>query len=247
MPGETDQTIEETIDFIINTMKYYPDPFRKKLNFISSVNYAQSLPGTPLYEYAREHGFIGKGLDDEEKYLIDISDKDAYDNDHFINFTKQPLLKVLSWRYLIYWKIWREHAKINLKINLSKGKILFGLIAIFINRFLKTNIKSSLEKEFNNFKSKSNYKSPYYNLRDSFITTDALRLLIPWNNYSYPFFAISIAYKESKNIKWFFKMIFEHIIWSFKKFDESKLPSETLRKIVNIKDKDETLELRKGR
>ena len=42
-------------------------------------------------------------------------------------------------------------------------------------------------------------------------------------------------------------MIFEHIIWSFKKFDSSNLPKDTLRKIVNIKDKDETLELRKGR
>lgn len=28
----------------------------------------------------------------------------------------------------------------------------------------------------------------------------------------------------------FFKIIFEHIIWSFKKFDESKLPGETLKK-----------------
>ena len=34
---------------------------------------------------------------EEEKYLIDISDKDAYDNDHFLNFTQQPLLKVLTW------------------------------------------------------------------------------------------------------------------------------------------------------
>jgi len=42
-------------------------------------------------------------------------------------------------------------------------------------------------------------------------------------------------------------MIFEHIIWSFKKFDESKLPSQILTKIVNIKDKDEAPDLRKGR
>ena len=75
MPGETDQTIDETIDFILKTMKYYPDPFRKKITYMCSVNYAQSLPGTPLYEYAREHGFIGRTIDDEEKYLLKISDK----------------------------------------------------------------------------------------------------------------------------------------------------------------------------
>ena len=116
MPGETDQTIDETIDFILKTMKYYPDPFRKKITYLCSVNYAQSLPGTPLYEYAREHGFVGRTVDEEEKYLIAISDKDAYDSDHFINFTQQPLLKVLSWRYKFTWKVWKQHAELNLKI-----------------------------------------------------------------------------------------------------------------------------------
>ena len=42
-------------------------------------------------------------------------------------------------------------------------------------------------------------------------------------------------------------MIIEHITWSLKKFDKSKLPAKTLRKIVNITDTDETLEIRKGR
>ena len=46
----------------------------------------------------------------EEKYLLDISDKDAYDNDHFINFTHQPLLKVYTWRHMINWKVWRHYA-----------------------------------------------------------------------------------------------------------------------------------------
>ena len=46
----------------------------------------------------------------EEKYLDFISDKDAYSNEHFINYT-QPLLKVLSWRYKINWNLWRAHAK----------------------------------------------------------------------------------------------------------------------------------------
>ena len=246
MPGETEETIEETVDFLLKTIEYYPEPFRNKINYLVSINYAQSLPGTPLYEYAREYGYIGKGVDAEEQYLIDISDKDAYDNDHFINFTKQPLLKVYSWRYLINWKVWRQHAKVNLKINLPKIKILFGLFIMFINRILKTKISSSLENEFNKYKYNKT-KNSYYQFQASLRMIDVIRLLIPWNKFTYPFLAILIAYKESKNAKWFFKIIIEHIIWSFKKFDSSNLPKETLRKIVNVKDKDETLELRKGR
>lgn len=247
MPGETDETIEETVDFLLKTMRYYPEPFKKKINYLLSVNYAQSLPGTPLYEYAREHGYIGKDINDEEQYLINISDKDAYDNDHFINFTKQPLLKVYTWRYLINWKIWREHAKVHLKINLSKIKILIGLFIMFINRTFKTKISSSLENEFNKYKYSMEKNNPNYNFQETARMIDGVRLLVPWNKFTYPFLSILIAYKEAKNTKWFFKMIFEHLIWNFKKFDSSNLPKETLRKIVNIKDNDETLELRKGR
>ena len=44
MPGETDVTIEETIDFLKEVMKYYPDSYKKKISFLVSINYAQSLP-----------------------------------------------------------------------------------------------------------------------------------------------------------------------------------------------------------
>ena len=49
------------------------------------------------------------------------------------------------------------------------------------------------------------------------------------------------------NFKWFFKLIAEHLIWNFKRFNKKDLPNLSLRKIVNISDKDDTLELRKGR
>ena len=246
MPGETDKTIDETIDFIKKTMKYYPDPFRNKLNYQMSVNYAQSLPGTPLYEYARENGHVSKTIDGEEKYLIDISDKDAYDNDHFINFTKQPLLKVFSWRHKMEWEVWREHARVNLKIDLPKVDTLTGLFAMISNRFFKTNFKSKLEKELDKFKYQNN-NNPYFNFQPAPRLIDALRLFLPWNKITYPFLCILIAYKESSNLKWFFKMISEHIVWNFKNIDLSKLPNQSLRKTVKISDTDETLELRRGR
>ena len=44
-----------------------------------SINFAQALPGTPLYEAARSKGHIGQSLEDEEGYLLAISDRDARD------------------------------------------------------------------------------------------------------------------------------------------------------------------------
>ncbi len=246
MPGETDETIEETVDFLKIVMDYYPDSFKKKLSFLISINYAQALPGTPLYEYARENGYVGKNMDEEEQYLIRISDKDAYDNDHFINYTKQPLLKVYSWRHLINWKIWRVHVKKNLNIQISKPKIILGIFIQIFNRFFKTNIKSELEKTLSQYKENKD-GSYYFNFATKVRLIDGLRLLLPWNKYTYPFICILIAYKESMNLKWFFKLIFEHLIWNFKKFDKKDLPNLSLRKIVNITDNDDTLELRKGR
>jgi len=98
MPGETDDTIRETIEFLKKVAPYQAWWDNRPPSELLSINYAQALPGTPLYEYAREHGFIGKSVDEEEKYLIRISDTDAYKEDHFINYTGLPMLKVLMWR-----------------------------------------------------------------------------------------------------------------------------------------------------
>ena len=63
-----------------------------------SINYAQALPGTPLYEYARKKGLIGTGTLEEEKYLLMVSDKDAADEFNTLNFTDVPLIIAQSWR-----------------------------------------------------------------------------------------------------------------------------------------------------
>jgi len=117
---------------------------------------------------------------------------------------------------------------------------------MIINKFFKTSFSSTLENELNKFKYHNN-KNPYFNFQAAPRIIDALRLLFPWNKTTYPFLCIIIAYKESSNVKWFFKMIIEHIIWNFKNIDLSKLPNQSLRKTVKITDNDETLELRRGR
>ena len=246
MPGETDKTVEETIDFLIQTMPYYSDVFRKKIPLVISINYAQALPGTPLYEYAREHNFIGKDIDSEESYLKKISDTDAYDNDHFINYTQQPLLKVLSWRTKIFWKVFQEHAKTNLKFSLSKLEILISLLIVSLNKILKLRLNSPLQRAFDKFDTDQN-KDAYYNTSYYSYFQYGLKLLLPWNKFTYPFIVVLIAFKEAKSIKWFFKLIFDHIKWSFNIFKKVNLPKVTLRKIVKIRDDDASLEIRRGR
>jgi len=264
MPGETDETIEETIDFLIRTMPYYPDFFRNKVNYQLSVNYAQALPGTPLYEYAREHGFIGKDLDSEEAYLLKISDTDAYDNDHFINYTQQPLLKALSWRPKILWRVFREHAKTNLNISPSKFSILLSLLIISINQIFKTRLSSPLKKTFDKLEADTLKPTSFNNY---LYFQHGIKLLLPWNKFTYPFIVVLVAFKEARGlgryvrgslktdfrkrpksgIEWFFKLIFDHIYWSLNVFKKTNLPRETLRKIIKIKDTDESLKIRQGR
>jgi radical SAM superfamily enzyme YgiQ (UPF0313 family) len=97
MPGESDETVRETIDYI----KYGTTlaPTQNPDNF--AMGYAQALPGTPLYEYARHKGYIGRSTDEEEDYLIRVSNHDAMDASVAINYTDTPKLRWLAWRPLI--------------------------------------------------------------------------------------------------------------------------------------------------
>ena len=94
MPGENGETVSETIEFFKMATEVLPDMPMYRL----SINFIQALPGTPVYEYARLKGLLGKSLQDEEKYLELISDVNAGDDTKFINFTDCDYLTVQSWR-----------------------------------------------------------------------------------------------------------------------------------------------------
>jgi anaerobic magnesium-protoporphyrin IX monomethyl ester cyclase len=94
MPGESSKTIKETIEFC----KYGLTLDQSQNSNNLSINYAQALPGTPLYEFARRRGMIGYSLDDEEAYLLNISDKNAHDEISQLNFTDYPALEAHTWR-----------------------------------------------------------------------------------------------------------------------------------------------------
>ena len=115
---------------------------------------------------------------------------------------------------------------------------------IIFNKVFKTNYSSQLETTLGEFK--ADIHNDYYNVSTYKKYYYGIMLLIPWNKITYPFIVFLIAFRESQNIKWFFKNIFEHCIWSLNIFKKLDLPNESLRKVVNIPN-DASYELRKGR
>ena len=109
----------------------------------------------------------------------------------------------------------------------------------------KISLSSPLKKIFDKFEIDIE-KDPDFNTYNYSYFQYGLKLLLPWNKFTYPFIIVLIAFKEAKNTKWFFKLIFDHILWSLNIFKKINLPKETLRKIVNIKDTDASLEIRRG-
>ncbi|MBN4077998.1 cobalamin-dependent protein [Nitrospina gracilis] len=97
MPGESPETIEETCQFV----RYFIEQSPKVNPMRLSINFAQALPGTPLYEIARAKNQIGQTQDEEEKYLLKISDRDARDGETYINFTDYPKLLLEKWHFEI--------------------------------------------------------------------------------------------------------------------------------------------------
>jgi anaerobic magnesium-protoporphyrin IX monomethyl ester cyclase len=95
IPGESPETINETKKFASFFVEQSPDTDFTAL----SINFAQALPGTPLYEIARHKGDIGKSIEDEEKYLLRISDRDARDGETMLNFTDYPTIILEKWLF----------------------------------------------------------------------------------------------------------------------------------------------------
>lgn len=240
MPGESDYTIRETRDFVIKHLKdLIPLSNGLPSNSIS-INYAQALPGTPLYEYAIQNELIKNTIDGEEEYLLAISDIDAYSTDHFINYTKQPLLKVIMWRYLITGPADLYYIEQVLNIKLNFLKTTYSLILSFLNRVqlarriihfyeiespLIVQIKKYLATDLKNDEGYFNFKGGWQ-----------ISLLFSryYHFIAYPLLAFGLAIKKSKSPTEFLRLIFEHIVWSaiFKKKALRSLPKISLRKVV---------------
>lgn len=243
MPGETDSTISETISFAKNIV----DSYCRKGSLPSlncSINYAQALPGTPLYEYARQYGWLGETLDSEELYLEKISDLDAYSNDHFLNYTGLPLLKVLMWRYRILGEVDAFYLENRLGVRLTLWQTIqssmygFAMGVKFVTGWnFKIRFGSPLLQQVESKITENGVdESGYFNIQKG--SQFSLLYLARINLISYPLLAIFVAINNQKSLSNTFKLLIEHLWWSStKRLVKKKLtPTVTLRKLIDVRE-----------
>jgi anaerobic magnesium-protoporphyrin IX monomethyl ester cyclase len=249
MPGENDDSIFETLDFLKEVSPYIIKWKSEAPSQSISINYAQALPGTPLYECGRQQGLIGITIDAEEEYLIKISDIDAYSQDHFVNYTGLPLLKVLLWRHLLIGYLDAYYYPYQ-----SGGKSKFTLLEVtgFYAKLAINKLYRLLGSGPSAYQIRD---SGYFNLSHG-IRHSALLLNPMTKIFFYPVVILSVFNSFLKNPKFLMQhIVFDYIRAIFR--DNSSVQDKTdksLRKIVTILPsalntgmEDQMLPLRKGR
>jgi radical SAM superfamily enzyme YgiQ (UPF0313 family) len=114
MPGETKETIVESATFIAS-LRYL---LGKDWN-ISNPFLAMAIPGTSLYEYCQQIGVIGKTLDEEEDYLIRISEHRNTYVLNYVNKTNSSIKEVHYWKYLYPYAGKKAYVDLIIKNNQS--------------------------------------------------------------------------------------------------------------------------------
>lgn len=202
MPGETPRTISETIEMVKQITEFLPEPPYKYL----SPNYVQALPGTPVYECARAKGLIGPTLEDEEAYLLAVSDVDAAVDTKFLNFTQYPYLIVRSW----------------------KRKIVYEATIHWARARRRQNPLPSLPQSAQDFKS---YKKwCHVSLRQVEVHPDVLVALAPIRWFLMWLWTLGSAFRHSSN-RVFCKWVWELVAWRFKRRESFK-DYRSLRRIM---------------
>ena len=150
MPGETTETVRDTIEFL-KAIDYGSEWYQ--------YTYTFAVPGTPLYEYAKATGLIS----DEDKYLESIylsTPNNFLDLPHFINFTAEPLEVVQSWPALVHGALLRHYSKNwidyfvkryvkpkNILFSLKRYGFMKTLTKIWSRLFARISRKTSVAKQ----------------------------------------------------------------------------------------------------
>jgi len=141
MPGETPETVRENIDFLKAVTGMLPEPPYARL----SINRVEALPGTAVYEYGKHLGLIGRTPEDEEKYLLHISDTSGGDSGKQLNFTDYPDFVVQGWRRLM----WMELMDNWFKLHPEKQQALSTTLwRTFKSRFESKKSKAARRQNF---------------------------------------------------------------------------------------------------
>ena len=120
MPGETKETVIESGEFVASLRYMLGKDWSASNPFM-----AMAIPGTALYEYCQQIGVIGKTLNEEEDYLIRVSE---HKNTHILNYvnkTNSSIKEIHSWKYLYPYASKKEYVNLIIKSNQSiKNRLL---------------------------------------------------------------------------------------------------------------------------
>ena len=129
MPGECPETIRETSDFLKEITEFLPEAPYGRL----SMNRLEALPGTPVYEYGKVLGKIGRTPEEEEQYLLHISDTSGGESGKQLNFTDYPDFVVQSWTRRIWFEVMHNWYKAHPGEQLPLLKVLWkSLLSLFV-------------------------------------------------------------------------------------------------------------------
>lgn len=258
MPGESDSTINESINFLKQIFPYMLVWRNRPPSECISINLVQALPGTPLYEFARERDIIGKTLDDEESYLLKISDINAGHTSHYLNYTNQSLLKALTWRSRINSEIDAHWLKQRGIYHISVWGIFIFYFKRLKARFSKTKPEHDVLYGAQNKPLDSIKDSGYFNISQNI--NFAPILLNPMTRPFFGYFlllgAVAREFVSTKSLTYTLKLIGKHIQWKARNIlhpaTNVDVPIQSLRKLISItsqkdNDGDKMIPLRKGR
>ena len=138
MPGECPETIRETIEFLKQATEFLPEPPYSRI----SANRLEALPGTPVYEYAQYQGWIGRTPEEEEEYLLHISDTSGSDLGKQINFTDYPDFIVQSWNRMMWMDTIHNWYKKHPDQQMSLPKTLWkGIQSLLVKNISRYKVK----------------------------------------------------------------------------------------------------------
>ncbi len=121
MPGETEETIKESAAFTASLWYLMGYDW----NTFYNPTWVIAIPGTPLYEYCQQIGVVGKTLDEEEDYLIYMSEFNNTYVLRYINKTNASNKEVHYWHYLHRYAAKKAYRDLIIKNNKSiKNRLL---------------------------------------------------------------------------------------------------------------------------
>jgi len=116
MPGESLKTCMESGKMMGEISAHIGVEPKIKMGLIDPY-YAIPLVGTPLFEYGKQLGLIGQTVEEEEEYLMMVSQVEAYKR-YYMNFNGAPMSEVVFWDISIFLEATRTY------VNLTKNKTI---------------------------------------------------------------------------------------------------------------------------